>query len=122
MPNRKKRKDDPSDTPEYRKLVENLRKIIDDAAGQGVDLRKRDDTLTCRACGAYENVLFSGQWVVCDRGDNVISDKEFIIIDRKERSTHRKKMTYYKSTYEFICPICGAQQVEIVRESFDDIY
>lgn len=117
MPNPKKKM---RDTPEYRELVANLRKIIEEAAAKGVVFGKRDDTLTCRACGCYENVLFEGDWVVCDREDKVIGEKEFIVLDRKERGYRRNKVQYYKIRYDFICSQCGARQQEIVRDRFED--
>ncbi len=51
MPSKRK-KDDPFDTPEYRQLVADIKKIINDAAAEGVDITQRDDLLSCRHCGA----------------------------------------------------------------------
>jgi hypothetical protein len=118
----KKRREDPFDTPQYHKLVEDIKKIINDAAAQGCDIFRRDDILTCKACGCYEDVLFSGEWVICDSLGKVVSDKEFIIIGRKERSYRRAKTTYYKITFDFICSQCGARQEETIRESFEDSF
>lgn len=108
------------DTSEYQELVANLRKIIEKAAAKGVVFGKRDDTLTCQACGCYETVLIDGPWVVCDREDKVIGEKEFIVLDRKERGYRRNKVQHYKMTYDFICSQCGARQQEIVRDRFED--
>lgn len=108
------------DAPDYRRLVENLRQIIDEAAAKGIDLRKRQDLLVCQACGAYENVLAEGQQVVCEAAGKIISNKEFILIDCKERVTYRKNITYCKMTYEFVCPICGAQQRAVIRDCFEN--
>lgn len=107
-------------TPEYWKLVTDIKKIVGDAAAQWVDISKRSDTLTCKACGCYENVLFSGQWVICDASKKIVSNKEFIIIDRKERPCRRGKTTTYKITFDFICSQCGCRQKEIIRETFED--
>jgi len=121
MPQHRKNKNAARKTPEYQEFLGKMRKLFDEAAAQGVDMRKRDDILTCRACGAYEDELAGGQRVICDRERHVLGGGEFILIDRKERCTYRKNAVYFKMTYEFICLICGAQQAQVIREHFDNI-
>ena len=115
---RASRKDE-FDTPEYHQLVENIKRVIDEAQAQGVNFGDRYDFLTCKACGAYENELFSGEQVICAKDDRQISAGRFILIDSKERGYRRNKKVYYKTTYAFICPVCGAQQEEVFRDVFE---
>ncbi len=119
MPSKRK-KDDPFDTPEYRQLVANIKKIINEAAAKGVDITQRDDLLSCRYCGAYENVTFEGEWIICDQSSKRLERGKFILVDSRQRSYHRGGVSYYKTTYNFICSVCGAQQEQIVRDRFED--
>ena len=119
-PKRKHRKEDPFDTPEYRKLVDDLKKIIHEAAEKGVDFAKRNDILSCRHCKAYEDITFQGEWIIYDHSKKNLGAGEFILIDSKCRSYRRNCISYYKTTYESICTVCGAQQEEIVRDRFED--
>ncbi|MCK5013998.1 MAG: hypothetical protein KAS66_09270 [Candidatus Omnitrophica bacterium] len=120
MAKHKKHKKGSFDTPEYRKLVGDIRKIIDEAAARGVDITKRSDILSCCHCGAYEDETYEGERIICSRRDQRMREGEFILIDRRERSYHRGAITYYKTTYEFICTACGTQQEEIVRDWLED--
>jgi hypothetical protein len=61
MAKRKKHKEDPFDTPEYRTLLDDLSKIINEAKAQGVDFGGRDDILKCRACGAQQQEVVRDQ-------------------------------------------------------------
>ena len=117
----KKEKFDFDNDPSYQKLVVDLKKIIEDAKAKGVDFDKRYDTLTCKDCGAREEFSPDNytMWVY-DKDEQCISTEAFIIIDRKEKSYHRKKIQYFKIYYTFICPICGSHQTEVVRERFED--
>ncbi len=117
----RKREEDPFKTPQYKKLVADLKKIIEDAKAQGVDIGGRDDLLTCRACGAYEDVTYEGRWIVKEKGNTPTLHERFIILGSKERRTRRHNTAYFKTTYTFICPVCGLQQEEIVRNQFEDI-
>ena len=105
---------------EYQHLLGNIKKIIEDAAKQGIDITKRDELLSCRNCGAYEDVTLDGRHIICDKKNRELNEDEFILIDSRERSYHRGGITYFKTTYNFICSSCGAQQEVSVRERFED--
>ena len=116
---RKKDKNEPVESPEYRRLVETLRAIIEEAASNGIDLRKRQDALVCRACGAYEKQAIKG-FVVYDIDHHLLRPEEFIIIDQDMRSYRRNRTRYYKTTYTFICSDCGVYQDCVLKEHFKD--
>ncbi len=120
-PKRKKRKDDFRESLEYQKLVAGLRKIINEAKAKGVEFGARDDILTCRGCGTYEDITHEGVWEVREKDERLTNHERFIIIDTKEKGYYRNKIQHFKMTYTFICPACGLQQEEIVRDQFEDI-
>ncbi|HBR14406.1 MAG TPA: hypothetical protein DD723_02540 [Candidatus Omnitrophica bacterium] len=117
-PKREKKK--LQDDPAYQKLVENLRRIIDDAAAKGIDLFPRWDILECRACKAYEDDTTNMGRVVCAGPDTPPVPGEFIILDWNERTYHRGRITYCKTTYDFICSVCGVQQQAFIRNRYED--
>ncbi|HBG61930.1 MAG: hypothetical protein A2Y03_09635 [Omnitrophica WOR_2 bacterium GWF2_38_59] len=120
MNKKNKKKKNLKDSPAYQDLLSEITKIVDDAKAKGVDFGERDDLLTCRACGAYEDCAVKEGWVICDEDGNILKQERFIIIDSRSRSYHRNKTTYFKNTYMFICTKCGAQQEEIVRNRYED--
>lgn len=120
MPPKRKRKFKMGETPEYERLVDDIKKVIDEAAKQGIDLFKRCDLLTCRHCRAYEDINIEGVQKVYDRKHGLTDSEEFIIIDSRERSYTRGGTNYFKTTYEFICSFCGVQQKAYVRSRFED--
>ncbi|MBU0467607.1 MAG: hypothetical protein KKF78_11315 [Candidatus Omnitrophica bacterium] len=122
MTAKKKKDNNQSDSPAYKELLRKLCEIIEDAKEKGIDLGERNDLLKCRACGVYEDCAVKEGWVICDEYGKVLNQDRFIIIDSKEKSYHRNKMTYFKTTYMFICTECGAQQKEILRCRMDDDY
>ena len=126
----KRKKDDISKTPEYQKLLADIEKIIQEAAAQGVDITRRNDLLQCRVCGAYEDDSMKKGRVVrtppaktkpsAGHFRKVPGPGEFILIDSRERVTHRGRTTYCKMTYDFICTVCGARQEQVFRDRFED--
>ena len=117
---REKRKGGFSDSPAYKELVADLSKIIAEARAQGVDFGGRDDILTCRGCGAHEDITHEGAWEVRAKDKQLTGHERFIILDTKERSCRRNKARYFKHTHTFICPVCGLQQEQIVLDRFED--
>ena len=124
----KRKKDDISSTPEYQKLLVDIKKIVQEAAAKGVDITKRDDLLQCRACGACEDDSMKEGRIICTRPVKTKPSAdhprgvpgEFILVDSRERVSHRGRTTYCKMTYDFICTVCGARQEQIVRDRFGD--
>lgn len=116
----KRKKDDISKTPEYQKLLVDIEKIIQEAAAQGVDITQRDEILSCRACGAYEDVTIKGEWIICERSGKRLEAEKFIPIDSRERVYHRGRTTHCKMTYDFVCTVCGARQEQVFRDRFEN--
>ena len=71
--------DDFSKNEEYKRLIDDLKEIIEDAGAEGVDFSERFDVLECRGCGAYEDFL-EGQWAVYDRDGEQTEQERFIVI------------------------------------------
>lgn len=111
--------DDFSKDEEYRKLLNNLKEIIEDAKAKGVDFSERADVLECRDCGAYEDFLEGERAVYDDEGEQT-EHKMFIVIDVKERTYTKGDVFNSLMTYDFICPVCGMWQTAIERHEFKD--
>jgi len=87
----------------YQALLADIKGLIEDAKAKGVPLFERDDLLTCRNCGAYEDVLCNDdkpRRVYLKSG--VETDREFIVIDSK--SAQEKKERGFTSP----CPIVSS--------------
>lgn len=118
MSSNDQRNDDPIESKDYRKLVADLKCIIEDARSKGIDLTQRMDTLMCATCGAYEELTTRGHWLVVDPVKLTASLQQFLIIDFQQKSFERKQVRYFKTTYTFICPACGIYQNAVVRDRF----
>lgn len=112
------RNDDPIESKDYRKLVADLKCIIEDARSKGIDLTQRMDTLACTTCGAYEELTAHGHWLVVDPVKLTVSMQQFLIIDLQQKTFQRKQVRYFKTAYTFICPACGTYQNAVVRDRF----
>jgi hypothetical protein len=118
MPKRN-RQNDPYESEEYKKLVADLKVIIDDARAKGIDLTQRMDVLTCGTCDSYEEITGRGDRIVVDPMHRTAALQQFLIIDSVQKSLQRKKVRYFKTTYTFICSSCGAYQTAVIRDRFD---
>lgn len=118
MSSKSNRQNDPFESEEYKKLVADLKGIIIDAKSRGIDLTQRVDTLECSSCDAYEEITTRGHRVVIDPEGQNAMHQQFLIIDSLQKSTLRKKVRYFKTTYTFICSACGAYQNAVVRDRF----
>lgn len=109
----------------YEELVTEIRKLIEEAKAKGVPLFERDDLLTCRDCGAYEDVLAlskdpTGQKRVF-LNPKFETDRGFIVIDSRERKIKAPKdKVRYRTIYRFICGVCGAHQRLGFTNEYDD--
>jgi hypothetical protein len=112
------RHNDPFESEEYKKLVADLRVIIDDAKSKGIDLTQRMDVLTCSTCDAYEEITARGDRIVVDPMHRTAAYQQFLIVDSAQKTLQRKKIRYFKTTYTFICSSCGAYQTAVVRDRF----
>jgi hypothetical protein len=112
------RHNDPFESEEYKKLVADLKGIIDDARSKGIDLTQRMDVLTCGTCDAYEEITTRGDRLVVDPAHRSAAHQQFVIIDSTQKTFQRKKIRYFKTTYTFICSACGAYQSAVVRDRF----
>jgi transcription elongation factor Elf1 len=118
MTEQRSNQDEPSESKEYRKLVSDLKGIIDDARAKGIDLTQRMDTLTCSICGAYEELTTRGHRLVVEPQRQYASMNQFLIIDCSQKTFQRKQVRYFRTTYTFICSACGAYQNTIVKDQF----
>jgi hypothetical protein len=112
------RHNDPFESEEYKKLVSDLKGIIDDAKAKGIDLTQRMDVLSCGACDAYEEITTRGDRLVVDPTHCTAAHQQFLIVDSAQKTFQRKKIRYFKTTYTFICSSCGAYQSAVVRDRF----
>jgi hypothetical protein len=113
------RPNDPFESEEYKKLVADLKVIIDDARAKGIDLTQRMDVLTCSTCDAYEEITSRGDRIVVDPMHRTVAYQQFVIVDSQQKTFQRKKIRYFKTTYTFICSSCGAYQNAVIRDRFD---
>lgn len=118
MAKQRKNQDEPSESKEYRKLVSDLKGIIDDARAKGIDLTQRMDTLSCGICGAYEELTTRGHRLVVEPNRQYVSMQEFLIIDCTQKTFQRKKVRYFRTAYTYICCACGTYQNTVVRDQF----
>ncbi len=118
MSTQRNNQDEPSESKEYRKLVADLKGIIDEAKAKGIDLTQRMDALMCTTCGAYEEVTTQGHRLVVDINQQTASKQQFLIIDCTQKSFQRKQVRYFRTTYTFICSACGAYQNAVIRDRF----
>lgn len=110
--------EDPIDAKEYRKLVADLKGIIEDAKSKGIDLTQRMDLLLCTTCNAYEELTTRGHWLVVDPIRQSASMQQFLIVDCEQKAFQRKQVRYFKTSYTFICPACGTYQNAVLRDRF----
>ncbi len=118
MSTQRNHQDDSSESKEYKKLVADLKIIIDDAKSKGIDLTQRMDPLTCMTCGSYEEMTTRGHRLVVDPNRMTASMQQFVIIDCAQKTFQRKEVRYFKTNYTFICSACGAYQDAVVRDRF----
>ncbi len=118
---RKKKGKDPEAEAAYQELLDGISKIIEDARARGVDLFERAEILTCTSCGAYEDVSVDGRWYVCNADEEVMKGEDrFLVVDIKEWHRRLKSgMTRHRTTYMFICTVCGSYQNEVFIDEFD---
>lgn len=109
---------EPSESKEYRKLVSDLKVIINDAKARGIDLTQRMDSLLCATCGAYEEVTTRGHRLVIEPNRQLASMQQFVVIDCVQKTFQRKQVRYFKTTYSFICSACGTYQNSVFRDQF----
>jgi hypothetical protein len=114
----KNRQNDPFESEEYKKLVADLKVIIDDAKAKGIDLTQRMDVLTCGTCDSYEEITSRGDRIVVDPMHHTAAHQQFLIVDSEQKTFQRKKIRYFKTTYTFICSACGTYQSAVVRDRF----
>jgi hypothetical protein len=101
---------------QYKKLLHELKALIEDTHAQDVDLFDRKDLLSCFGCGAYEEMDSSRERRVYGTDDEVSEHEAFIIIEGKERVYANNKKAYRLITYTFICSACGLYQTAILRK------
>lgn len=99
----------------YEELVTAIRELINKARAKGVPVFEREDLLSCGGCGAFEDVLAlskdpSGRKRVF-LNSKFETDREFIVVSSKERKIKAPKgKVRFRTTYRFICGVCGAHQ------------
>ena len=118
MSTKRNRQDEPFESEEYKKLVADLKGIIDEAKAKGIDLTQRIDTLACSACDAYEEVTSRGHRIVVDPHRQITTLQQFLVVDSNQKTFQRKQVRYFRTAYTFICSACGAYQNTIVRDRF----
>jgi len=105
---------------QYRRLVNDLKAIIEDAKSKGIDLLERVDYLQCGSCRAYEDIAPEGYRAVYERDAEITEYEVFIIVDAKERTYQRGNTCHCLTTYTYICPVCGLYQTAIVQNKFEE--
>lgn len=106
----------------YQSALDGLCKIINDAKANGVDFALRTDLFSCSGCGAYEDVFDGDEKVVCLKDDSRAPDAmPFTVVNEKETSrTLKSGILRFRTTYAYICGVCGAYQTEVFIHEFDD--
>ena len=71
----------------------------------------RHEIFECRSCGAYEDIFPDGARRTFLK-DGTETNKEFVVVSRREYSRWREKIMLYTTTYRYICGVCGIYQSE----------
>ena len=105
------KKTDLASDPAYQKLVKNIRRTLDEAYVKGVDLN-RAHFLDCFACQCFEGLSKSGSRIVFRKDGSASGlDVDFTVLNIKRRDYLLKKGGLrWRTTYHYICGLCGAQQ------------
>ena len=64
----------PEEQADYEKLVADISGEIDALKAKGIDPFPRTDTLTCRSCGAYEDVSIEGVHFIAHKDGRPVKD------------------------------------------------
>ncbi len=96
----------------YEELVADITKVIDEAYVKGVDL-ERAHLLNCFSCGCFEGMTEKGSRMVFRKdGSSTGLDVDFTILNIRRRDYVLKKGGLrWRTTYRYICGLCGAEQV-----------
>lgn len=111
MKKKKPIKFSPKEEQDYQKLVADIRKILDDAYVKGVDFN-REHFLNCYSCECVEGMSKKGvRGVYLKDGESAGLDVDFTVLDIKRRNYALKKGGLrWRTTYHYICGVCGAEQ------------
>lgn len=112
--------DDSSKQQQYQRLLQELKTMIEETQAEDLDLSERPHLLACSDCGAYEDVTAADDVMVYNREEEPLSDRQFLIIDGKQRIFDKRPPIQQITTYTFICPVCGMYQSAIIREKFPE--
>ena len=115
----KKKKDDLENIRDYDVLVSKLKKLFDKAKAKGIDFNYRYECFECRQCGAYENFLCHESTRRTFLKSTLETNKEFIVLDRKENKRTIGDKIHYTFHFQVVCGVCGAHQRQTFKESFD---
>jgi len=100
----------PSPEAEYKKLVDDIRKIIDEAKTGGCEFQDRLDLLGCRYCHAIEYITADkGKRQILDENGRYLHDGQFLVISSRKRR-YKSRQGYDTLNYTFICSECGTYQ------------
>ena len=101
----------PQEEVSYRELVASIRKELDHAYVKGVDFN-REHFLNCYACECFEGMSEKGcRGVYRKDGTPAGLDVDFTVLEVKRRDhVLRKGGLRWRTTYRYICGICGAEQ------------
>ena len=97
--------------PSYQKLVQSIRKILDDAYVNGVDFN-REHFLECYSCECFESMSKKGARSIYRKdGSPAGLDVDFTVFDVRKRSYALKKGGLrWRTVYHYLCGLCGAEQ------------
>ncbi|PIW61368.1 MAG: hypothetical protein COW13_03340 [Candidatus Omnitrophica bacterium CG12_big_fil_rev_8_21_14_0_65_50_5] len=111
----------PEEEASYRELVASIRKVLDEAWVKGVDL-KREHFLDCFSCECFEGMSKQGcRGVYRKDGTFTGLDVDFTVIDVKRRDYVLKKGGLrWRTTYHYICGLCGAEQTVCHVDEFSN--
>lgn len=106
---------------QYRRLLSELKSMIEQTEATELNLDERRHLLTCSDCEAYEDIDEGDELVVYGQDEELLPFTEFILIEGKQRIFEKKKPLQYLTTYTFICPACGVYQSAIIREKSEEL-
>ncbi len=101
----------PEEEAAYQKLKEDISKIIERAEKKGIPIRNvRDNLLHCQSCRTYEDVLFGDGKRRTFLKSGVETNREFIVLDHRERRREKGRIVHFTTTYRYVCGVCGVHQ------------
>ncbi|MFP4473262.1 MAG: hypothetical protein ACLFPX_05245 [Candidatus Omnitrophota bacterium] len=99
--------------PAYRKFIDHIGALLKDAGPE-----PRYEFLRCYACGAKESIDVQGERFVLGPDGLPTGHGEMLVASREIQDYEDNAFEGSIVTYQFTCPVCGTQQVQVCDELF----